>query len=138
MAKRKVLAGDPALAVAYIRRSTNKQELTPAAQGAQLDAWAAREGVQLVATFFDLGVSGTTGLSERPGLVGALAALQPLGVGVLAAAKRCRVARNIEVIRTVAREAVKVGAVIRTADGTNDEDDSDSAQMRNGIEHLFN
>lgn len=136
MAKRS-RPGDPKLAIVYIRCSTDKQELSPGAQGAALDAWAAREGVTVLATFFDLGVSGTTGLEERPGLVGALAALRAFGAGLLGAANRSRVARDIEVIRSVEREAVKGGAVLRTADGASS-DDGDTGHIRKGFDDLLN
>jgi len=35
---------DPTLAVAYIRVSTDDQNLAPEAQRASIDAWAARQG----------------------------------------------------------------------------------------------
>jgi DNA invertase Pin-like site-specific DNA recombinase len=46
MSKR-VKAGSPLVAVAYIRVSKDEQRLGPDAQRASIEAWAAREGVSV-------------------------------------------------------------------------------------------
>lgn len=120
MAKRKARPGDVTLAIGYVRASTDEQALSPQAQAAALDSWAAREGIRLLAVFTDLGVSGATAVSARPGLVGALAALRTLGAGVLVASARSRLARQASIADDLESEARKAGAVVRTADGTSD------------------
>jgi len=120
MAKRKARPGDQTLAIGYLRASTDEQHLSPKAQAAALDDWAAREGVRLLAVFSDLGVSGAAPVSERPGLVAALAALTASGAGLLVASARSRLARDAGIVRTIATEAGGAGAVVRTADGTSD------------------
>jgi DNA invertase Pin-like site-specific DNA recombinase len=121
MVRRKKVAGrDVRRAVGYVRVSTQEQRLGPKAQAAALDRWAAREGVQLIAVFVDHGVSGATPLSDRPGLIAALAALEQADAGVLVAAKRDRLAREVGIARAVEAQAAKEGAIVRTADGTSD------------------
>ncbi len=80
MAKR---TGNPLLAVAYIRVSTDEQRLGPEAQRAAVEAWAAREGISVAAWHVDQGVSGGSDLGDRPALVAALGELRALGAGVL-------------------------------------------------------
>jgi DNA invertase Pin-like site-specific DNA recombinase len=133
---KRVRQGDPKRAIGYVRVSTSEQHLGPRAQAAALDAWASREGVQLVAVCIDRGVSGKTPLSERPGLVEALAALEGASAGVLVAAKRDRLARDIEVVRPIERAAAKYGAVVRTADGTSDAQGSQGVIQR-GLHDLL-
>ena len=55
MSKR-VKSGSPLVAVAYLRASKDEQRLSPEAQRAAVEAWAAREGVQVAAYFIDQGV----------------------------------------------------------------------------------
>jgi DNA invertase Pin-like site-specific DNA recombinase len=139
MAKKRTRAGDPLLAVGYLRVSKSEQKLGPHDQIKSLHRWVDCEGSTLVAVFFDFGESGDSQLNERPGLVGALAALESLGAGVLLAANRSRVARDIEIIRSVERLAVKNGAVLRTADGISDGDSEDeSGHIRKGFDDLLN
>src|SRR5260370_30004876 len=64
-------AGDQAVAVAYVRVSTEEQNLGPEAQRAAIGAWAERHGVRIAATFEDR-LSGGTAPEDRPGLVAAL------------------------------------------------------------------
>src|SRR5688572_7271072 len=97
MARRRVKRADSNVAVAYLRASTREQKLSPEAQRASIEAWAAREGVSIVAWFAD-SVSGATDPEKRPGLMGALAAVRENNVGLLVVAKRDRLARD----RTIA------------------------------------
>lgn len=63
MAKR---TGNPKIAIGYLRVSTDEQRLGPEAQRASIEAWAAREGLSVVAWHVDGGVSGATNIEERP------------------------------------------------------------------------
>jgi DNA invertase Pin-like site-specific DNA recombinase len=55
-----------------LRASTDRQDLSPGAQRAAIERWAAGAGVAVVAWHEDLGVSGGTALEDRPGLLAAL------------------------------------------------------------------
>lgn len=135
MSKR-IRPGSPSVAIAYVRVSTDDQNLGPAAQRAQIAAWAARQGVSVVATFEDHGVSGAVELADRPELVAALAAVRTHGAGILVAAKRDRIARDTVVAAMVERTALAAGAVLRTADGSSDASGPEGGLMR-GIVDVF-
>jgi hypothetical protein len=65
------------------------------AQRPSIEAWAAREGVSVVAWHVDAGVSSVTAIDGRPALLAALASLREHGPGVLVVAKRDRIARDV-------------------------------------------
>lgn len=108
---------DTKRAVVYLRVSTDEQHLGPDAQRAAIAAWAAREGVELVGEFCDLGVSGGAPLDRRPGLLAALAALEEHNAGALVVAKRDRLARDVMVAAMVEAAAARVGARVVSAAG---------------------
>lgn len=122
--------GNPLLAIAYLRVSTEDQKLGPEAQRAQIEAWAAREGVSVVAWHCDSGVSGGSDLADRPALVAALGELRAVRAGVLAIAKRDRLARDVAVAATVERSVKACGAKVLSADGTANGDTAADAFMR--------
>ncbi len=136
MAKRKSIVGNPKLAVGYIRVSTDDQALGLEAQLAALEAWALRQGVTLAAVYRDEFVSGATPIDKRQGLLDALEALRTHGAGVLVAAKRDRLARDIMVTAAIEHGARSLGAVVRTADGASDGDGPENAMLR-GMLDLF-
>lgn len=121
---------DPKLAVAYLRVSTEEQHLGPEAQRAAVEAWAAREGVSVVAWHADQGVSGAADLDERPGLLAALDGLRAHRAGLLVVAKRDRLARDVVVAATIERAAGSLGARVVSADGTANGDTPADAFMR--------
>src|SRR5580658_8137960 len=114
MAKR---TANPRLAVAYLRASKDEQKLGPEAQRAAIEAWAAREGVQVAAWHVDQGVCSVTPIEGRPGLVAALASLREHGAGVLVVAKRDRIARDVVLTAMVERATRASGAVVVSAAG---------------------
>jgi len=59
-------ATDSHTAVAYLRVSTDRQELGPEAQRAAIEAWATREGVTVAAWHVEAGVSGAAPIADRP------------------------------------------------------------------------
>lgn len=118
MAKRRVQPGDAAIAVAYLRVSTDKQENGPEAQRATIEAWGARGGIRLAAWHADQGVSGASELADRPALATALGELRVLGAGHLVVAKRDRLARDVYVAITIERAIEACGARVTSADGT--------------------
>lgn len=133
MAKR-ARTGSPAVAIGYLRVSTDEQRLGPEAQRAAIEAWAAREGVQVAAWHVDAGVSGATTIEGRPALCAALAALREHGAGVLVVAKRDRIARDVVVAATIERAAQLAGARMVSADGTGNGDTPADAFMRTVID----
>ena len=135
MAKR-IKAGDPKVAVGYLRVSTDEQALGPEAQRAAIEHWAQARGVRLAAVLEDHGISGGTSAEKRPGLLAALAALREHGAGWLVAAKRDRVARDFLIAATVEQAAGRAGAMLTTADGASDGVGPEGALMR-GIVDVF-
>ncbi|HEY4176583.1 MAG TPA: recombinase family protein [Kofleriaceae bacterium] len=123
-------AGDGLVAVAYLRASTEDQRLGPEAQRAAIASWAARNSVTVVAWFTDAGVSGGADLADRPGLVAALHALRVHRAGVLAVAKRDRIARDVVVAGLIDRAVTANGAQVVSADGCGNGDGAADAFMR--------
>ena len=122
--------GDSKTAVAYIRHSTEDQRLSEGAQRAAVVAWAAREGVAIAAWHLDAGVSGGADLADRPALVAALAALRIHGAGVLAVAKRDRLARDTMIAGMIDRAVEQCGARVVAADGAGNGDAPSDLFMR--------
>ena len=115
--KRTKQAARPDLAIGYVRVSTEDQALGPVAQREALAAYCAAHGLQLVAVYDDLGVSGGAPIDKRPALLEALGALQEHGAGVLLVAKRCRLARDVIAAGMIERLAARSGAAVVSADG---------------------
>lgn len=130
MAKRTARTGNPKVAIAYLRASTSDQRLSPEAQRAAVEVWAAREGVTVAAWHLDAGVSGGADIADRPGLVAALGELRAVGAGLLVVAKRDRLARDPYIAIAVERAAEASGARVVTADGTANGDTPADAFMR--------
>ena len=133
MSKR-VRSGSPLVAVAYIRVSKDDQKLGPEAQRASIEAWAAREGVQVAAWHVDQGVCSVTPIDQRPALVAALASLREHGAGVLVVAKRDRIARDVVLTAGVERAAGQSGAVVASAAGEGNGDTPADGFMRTVID----
>lgn len=120
---------DPRAVVAYVRVSTVEQDLGPEAQRAAIHAWADAQGLRVVSWHEDR-LSGSTPVADRPGFLAALEALRVSGAGLLAIAKRDRLARGVAVA-VVAEELVReAGARVVTADGIADGDRPEDAFMR--------
>jgi DNA invertase Pin-like site-specific DNA recombinase len=126
--------GNPLVAVAYLRVSTEDQKLGPEAQRAAIEAWAAHAGVQVAAWHVDAGVSGGSAIEARAGLCAALASLREHGAGVLVVAKRDRIARDVVIAASVEGAASKAGARLVSADGTANGDGAANAFMRTVID----
>ena len=125
--------GNPLLAVAYLRASTEDQKLGPEAQRAAIEAWATAQGITIVATFSDA-VSGGANIENRPGLVAALAELRISKAGVLVVAKRDRLARDSFIAQTIERAAKGCGAIVAAADGVGNGSSASDAFMRSIID----
>lgn len=131
---RRARSGNPLVAVAYLRVSTEEQRLGPEAQRAAIEAWAAREGVSVVAWHVDAGVSGGSDLADRPALLAALTALRVERAGLLVVAKRDRLARDVMISAMVERAAGAAGGVVRSAAGEGNGDTPADAFMRTVID----
>jgi DNA invertase Pin-like site-specific DNA recombinase len=121
--------GNPALAVSYLRVSTEEQNNGPEAQRAAIQAWAARTDVTVVAWHEDR-LSGGTPVEDRDALLGALADFRNHAAGLLVTAKRDRIARDVVVAATVEKMAQEAGARVVTADGVSAADTPEGALMR--------
>lgn len=122
--------GDPTLAVAYLRVSTEEQHLGPEAQRMAIDRWAEGAKVSVASWHTDAGVSGATELGDRPGLLAAFAELAARRAGVLVVAKRDRLARDVVVAATIERAAAHQGARVTSADGVGNGDSPADQFMR--------
>lgn len=127
---RRAKTGDPKLAIAYIRVSTDEQRLGPEAQRAAIDTWADKEGIRIVAWHEDVGVSGGSELEDREGLIRALGELRALHAGILAVAKRDRLARDVAIGVTIEKAVERCGARVASADGIANGDSAADAFMR--------
>jgi site-specific DNA recombinase len=131
--------GNARVAVAYLRVSTDRQDLGPDAQRAAIEAWAAREGVTVAAWHFDNGVSGGAAIDKRPALLDALAAIETHGAGVLVIAKRDRLSRDTMNAILLEGLASKAGAKIVSAagEGTDGDANDPAAFLMRRIVDLF-
>lgn len=128
--RRRRASTDSKLAVAYIRVSTEDQNLGPEAQRTAIERWAASHGVTVVSWHVDQGVSGACPVEDRSGLLDALTSLHDHRAGLLLAAKRDRLARDVVVAATIERLVLLERARVVTADGVSAEDTPEGALMR--------
>ncbi len=120
-------------AIAYCRISTDEQADGLAAQRDACWAWCDRAGAELLAIHADEGVSGSTGLDKRPGLLEAIASLQK--GAVLVVARRDRLGRDpIHVAMIESAVARKGARVVSAAGEGTDNDDPASILMRRMID----
>jgi DNA invertase Pin-like site-specific DNA recombinase len=122
--------GDPRKAVAYTRVSTADQTLGLEAQAEQIASYCEREGIELLATFTDHGISGGAPIDKRPALPEAVDATKELGAGLLLVAKRDRLARDVVIAALVTQQVECNGAQIRSADGVANEDTPEGGLLR--------
>lgn len=126
--------GNPKIAIAYLRVSTTDQ--TVAQQHDAIAKWAEGAGVSVVAWCSDEGVSGAAPLDERPALLDALGLLRTHRAGLLVAAKRDRVARDVSTAAAVERLTKEAGARLQTADGLDASDSPEGLLLRTLIDAI--
>lgn len=136
-ARNRTLQANPARAVAYIRVSTEEQQLGPQAQRDAIDAWAERENVEVVGWHIDHGVSGKVPPGKRPALADALAALHEHQAGILVVAKRDRLARDVLVAGFIELKVTQAGARIVSVAGEGTSDDSPTEKLMRQIIDAF-
>lgn len=115
MARTRKRASNPLLAIAYLRVSTEDQTVNQ--QRDAIEAWAKQHGITVVAWFADEGVSGAAPVEARPALLEAMAELKSSNAGLLVAAKRDRLARDVATATVIERLATEAGAKVVTSDG---------------------
>jgi DNA invertase Pin-like site-specific DNA recombinase len=118
----------PATIIGYIRVSTDEQSLSIEAQHQALARWCQAHQAQLLAVYEDVGVSGSTPLEKRPGLLRALNALAR--DRALLVVRRDRLARDTLTAALAERIAQKAGASIVTVSGEGNGDGPEAQLMR--------
>ncbi len=136
-ARNRRTTGDPQRAVAYIRVSKEEQHIGPQAQRDAIEAWAAREGVDVVGWHLDQGFTGKLPPGKRPALADALAALHEHQAGVLVVAKRDRLARDVLVAGYLEMKVRQAGARIVSVAGEGTGDDSPTDRLMRQIIDAF-
>lgn len=121
-------------AVAYIRVSKDDQDLSPEGQRADIEAWAKREGVQVVAWHVDDGLCGALESDERPGLHAAIEDVRSGGATILVVTKRDRLARDTFVAAFVGREVEKAHGRVMCANGAGNGTTPADKMMRNMLD----
>lgn len=135
MARRKK-DGDPAVAIAYLRASTDEQQLGLDTQRAAIERWAVAQGVRIAVFEVDEGISGGAPLEKRAGLQRALAHLRKFNAGRLLIAKRDRLARDVVIAATVEHAVIAEGACLFSVDGIGNGSEPTDMLMRtvvNGV-----
>ncbi len=129
---------EPRFAVAYIRVSTEHQELGEEAQRAQIEAWCARQRPRVtVRAFYLERVSGGAPLEQRPQLLEALDALRELPGGSFLVARRDRLARDVVNAALIERVIQRAGARLVSCAGEGTEQDDPSSQLLRSIVDAF-
>jgi len=130
---------DSKLAVAYLRVSTEDQNLGPDAQRAAIERWAVANGVTVTSWHTDHGVSGGAAIDKRPGLLAAIDAAGERKAGLLVVAKRDRLARDVMLAAMTEQLLARQGARVVSAAGEGTEGGSDdpSAQLMRTLVDAF-
>lgn len=136
MKQRKPLT-DPLRAVAYIRVSTDEQQLGPEAQRADIERWCASKGITSVSMFTDVGVSGGAEISERPQLILAFEAVRALKAGTFVVWRRDRLARDVGIAAIIERELDRLGARVRSVHGEGTDVEGPAGKLMSGIIDAF-
>jgi DNA invertase Pin-like site-specific DNA recombinase len=131
--------GDGMKVAGYVRVSTDRQAehgLGLEVQEQAIRRWAKKSGHRLVAVFRDEGVSGSNGVTQRIGLIDALAALKARDAAGLVVARLDRLARDLIIQEQLLAEVKRSGATpFSTAPGeaaylTDDPDDPSRKLIR--------
>ncbi len=124
--------------VVYLRVSTDEQAASGLGLEAQTHAchqWAEREGCPVAGAFTDDGVSGAAPIDKRPGLLDAIAALEP--GDVLLVAKRDRLGRDPIVSAMIESAAARKSCRVVSAAGEGTADDDPSSVLMRRLVDAF-
>lgn len=111
----------PNNALAYLRVSTDLQDLGPEAQRDQIRRFAERTGIEVLEWFEDR-VSGALEVKSRPEFERLLDRLTAGDCRFVIVAKRDRIARDVVIAAAVTKAIEGVGAKLLSADGVTAED----------------
>jgi DNA invertase Pin-like site-specific DNA recombinase len=127
----KPTTGNPKLAVAYLRVSTDsdRQALGAEAQRQAVQRWADSNGIEMVHVFLEE-VSGGAPLDKRPVLLEAIATVGTLGAGSLVVQRLDRFSRDPLTAALAECELRKLGASLVCADGAGSGNDPTSELIR--------
>lgn len=128
--KKEIRVVDPRKVVGYIRVSTDDQALSVVAQRENLAQWCRVKGFVLVAVEVDEGVSGSTPIVKRPGLMAAFDEVQSQGAGVLLAVRRDRLARDTMIAAQIESFVRRNGGMVRTVHGDFEQDTPENRLMK--------
>lgn len=120
------------VAIGYTRVSTSKQAdsgLSLEAQRASIARWCDEAGITLAGVYEDAGVSGSTPVAERDGLMSALAAAKQAGASCLVVAKLDRLSRSPFILMTLEQGFSKTGLRITSTAGEGTESDDPSSVL---------
>ena len=128
-----VRPGDPKMAVAYVRVSTDteRQALGVQAQRDALERWAQGAGISILEWFVEE-VSGGAPLDKRPVLLEAIATVATFGAGSLVVQRLDRFSRDPLTAALAESELRKNGASLACADGAGS-GDSPTDELIRGI-----
>lgn len=126
--------GDGKIGVAYLRVSTETQDLGPEAQLASIQRYAAAKNIEIVAVHTDKGVSGAAPIDRCLGLLAAVDSIKNNGAGLLLVAKRDRLARDVVKAAMVEAMVQRSGAAVVSAAGEGEGSDPASALMKTMID----
>ena len=124
------------IAVAYIRVSTEEQNLGPIAQRDAINAWCAVRGITLVAVYEDK-QSGGLPLDKRPVLMDAVDSMPTHNAGVFLVAKRDRLARDTIACAMIERLVQRHGGVVLSAAGEGTGSDDPTATLMRRVVDAF-
>ncbi len=130
----KTKSGNPKIAVAVLRVSTDDQALGAEAQRAAIEAWAKREGVAVAQYVEEIGVSGKLEVADRRGLLAAIVALETHGAGVLVVHRRDRLARSVMQACIADKMVEQAGAVVISTAGEGSGNTPEDALLRTIID----
>lgn len=122
-------------AIAYVRVSTDHQDLGPEAQKVAIQRWCQTNGIEVVAVFQEE-ISGGVPIDKRPQLLAAIDALAIHSAGVLIVAKRDRLARDSIAAGMIERLVERQGSRVMSADNCGN-GEGPEAQLMRGIIDLF-
>ena len=126
--------GNMTKAVAYLRVSTETQDLGPQAQLVAIQRYAAGKGIEIVAVHEDHGVSGGAALDKCPQLLAAIDSMKASGAGQLLVSKRDRLARDVVKAAMIEQLVTRAGGVVTSAAGEGEGSDPAAQLMRTMVD----
>lgn len=116
-------------AAAYLRTSTEDQELGIEAQKTQIQKWCVENKIQIDTWYIDQGVSGTVDPAQRPGFQQLLTRLDGEDLDYVIVSRLDRLSRITSMIGFIEFVAARAGARIITCDEKIDEPVSPEKQL---------